>query len=106
MIGQVMVAVPAMFGAVAVIHLAPVKRSCRALQKLLDQVDRVVQIVVVHVAAVDVYLAFEFRARSLPIALENVAEVVIFAPVFGDRAVYLAGHLVPDAFRVAVWAYW
>src|SRR6266545_765884 len=104
MIGQVMIAVPAMFGAVAVIDLAPVKRIGRALQKLLNQVDRVVQIVVVHVAAVDVYLAFEFRAERLPIALENVAEVVIFAPVFGDRAVYLAGHLVPDALRIAVGA--
>src|SRR5215813_3851860 len=105
MIGQVMIAVPAMLGAVAVIHLAPVKRICRALQELLDQVHRVVQIVVVHVAAVDMYLAFEFRAERLPIALEDMAQVVIFAPVFGDRAVYIAGHLVPDALRIAVWAY-
>src|SRR5215813_14049253 len=105
MIGQAMIAVPAMLSAVAVINLATVKRICRALQKLLDQVDRVVQIVVVHVAAVDVYLAFEFRSERLPIALEDVAEVEIFAPVFGDRTVYVAGHLIPDALRIAVWAY-
>src|SRR5262245_13788128 len=102
MIGQAMIAVPAMFGAITVIHLAPVKRICRALQKLLDQVDGVVQIVIVHVAAVDVYLAFELRAERFPIALENVAEIVIVAPVFGDRTIYLAGHLVPDALRIAV----
>src|SRR5262245_55512065 len=101
-----MIAVPAVLGAVAVIHLARVKRIGRALQKLLDQVDRVIQIVVIHVATVDVYLAFELRAERLPITLEDVSEVVIFAPVFGDRTIHLAGHLVPDALRITVGAYW
>src|SRR5215468_7917852 len=98
-----MIAVPAMLGAVAVIHLAPVKWVGRPLQKFLDQIDRVVQIVIVHVAAVDVNLAFQLRTESLPIALEYIAEVVIFAPVFGHRMIYLAAHLVPDAFRITVW---
>src|SRR5512145_520081 len=34
-----------------------------------------------------------------------MAEVVVFAPVFGDRTVYLAGHLIPDALRIAVGAH-
>src|SRR5262245_22156835 len=105
MIGKVMIAVPAVLGAVAVIHFAGVKRSGCALQKLLDQVDRVVQIVVIHIAAVDVNLAFELRTERLPITFEDVAEVIIFAPVFGDRTIYLAGHLVPDALRVTVGPY-
>src|SRR5262249_33386797 len=104
-IGQVMIAIPAVLGAIAVIYLACIERIGCALQKLLDKIDCIVQIIVIHVAAIDVYLAFELRAERLPIAFEDMTEVIIFAPVFGHRTIYLAGHLVPDALRITVGAY-
>ena len=49
-------------------------------------------------------LALKFRAEFLPVALHNVAEIVIVAPVFSDLVVNFACALVPDALGVAIFA--
>src|SRR6185312_2430280 len=75
-----MVAVPAMLGTVAVVHLALVGRL-GVLQEILHQVNGIVQIVVVHVADIDVDLALQARRQLLPVALQDVAQVVVVLPI-------------------------
>ena len=55
------------------------------------RVDRVVQVEGIHVAAVDVNLPLQLRTQRLPVAFQDVAEIVVFAPVLGDGMVDLAG---------------
>ena len=57
-----------MFGARFVINFAAVMRILRRLQKILDQIHRIVQKVVVSLANVDVQLAFELWPKLRPIA--------------------------------------
>ena len=91
-----------MLGPVAVRDLAAVGRVLDLLEDVLHQVYGVVQIIVVHVADIDMDLALELLADLGPVALEDVAEVVVLAPVLGDRAVDHAGPLVPDPLGVSV----
>ena len=83
------IAVPAMFGAVAVLYFALVRRVGGGLQKIFDEVDGVVEHVVVGAAHVDAELAAEFWAERGPVALQDVAEVVVFLPIGGDFGIDL-----------------
>jgi hypothetical protein len=65
-----------------IIHFAAVVWVLSALQEVLHQVDRVIQIVIVGFANVDVKFAFELWPKLFPVALKNVAEVVMLPPVF------------------------
>src|SRR5262249_36324655 len=47
-------------------------------------------------------LPFELGSELRPIAFEDVSEVVMFTPVFGDRAVNFSGHLIPNPFRITI----
>src|SRR5262245_34949404 len=102
-VGPGVVPVPAVLGAVAVVHEPAVERVLRGLQEVLHEVDRVVQVVVVHVPAVEVDLPLELPPEApAPLAAQDVAEVVVLAPVLGDRAIDDPRPLVPDRLRVAV----
>ena len=90
---------------VAIVDLAPVIRIGRALEELLGQVHGVVEIVVIHVADIDVQFALELGPERQPVALQDVREVVVLAPVRGDGVVYDAGLLVPEAQRVTIVAH-
>src|SRR5690606_8887307 len=68
----------------------------------LHEVDRLVQVVVVHVADGDVQLAGQLRAQLSPVATQVVREIVVLAPVRGDLAIDLARDRVPDRRGVAV----
>jgi hypothetical protein len=60
----------------------PRRADSRASEELLDEVYRVVEVVVVHVADVDVNLAAQLLAEALvPVAAQDVGEVVVLAPV-------------------------
>ena len=83
-VGQIRVAVPAMFGFVSVFNFAIIGRIRGGLQKIFEQINGVVEHVIVRAAHVDVQLALKLRAEFRPIALENRAKVVMFLPVFGD----------------------
>ena len=101
-IRQSVVAVPAVLGPVAVINLAVVVGVFGVFQEFFHQVDRIVQVIVVHVANIDVNFALELGAESFPVALQDVAQVVVLAPVGRRVGINFAGQLVPDAPRVAV----
>ena len=67
-------------------------------------VDRVVQVEGVHVADVQVELALELRSERGPVALHDVAQVVVLAPVRRDALVDRARQLVENRRWVAVGA--
>ncbi len=72
-VGQIGVAVPAVFGFIAVFNFAVVGRVRGGLQKIFEKIDGVVQHVIVRAAHVDIQLALQLRAELGPIALENCA---------------------------------
>jgi len=69
------------FSTIAVVDFPTVIRIRSALQKLLHQVHGVVQVVVVHITAVDMDLTLEFGSEGFPVAFEDVAQVVVIAPI-------------------------
>src|SRR5690606_418637 len=97
------ITVPAVLCTITVGDLAVVVRIRRALEELLDQVDGVVEVVVIHVANVDVELPFELAAEPLaPVAAQDVAEVVVLPPVLGHFLVDHARPAIPDPLRIAI----
>src|SRR6185503_12380096 len=88
-VGPRVIAVPAMLRAWLVIDEPTVIRVLRRLQKILNQINRIVQKIVVRFADVDVQLSFELRTDPGPITFEDVSEIVILAPVLRDRAIDL-----------------
>ncbi len=56
------VSVPAMFRAISIIDYAIVMGTFRAFEKILHEIHRVVEIVVVHRAAVEVNFSLDFWA--------------------------------------------
>jgi hypothetical protein len=83
MVGPCLIAVPAVFGTVSVIHFAGVIGIRGIFKKLLHQVDGIVEVIIVHVPAIDMDLSFQFGTQCFPVAFEDITEVVIFSPVFG-----------------------
>ncbi len=100
------VAVPTVFRPVAVFDFAFVGGICGGLEEVFDQIDSVVEHVVVGAAYVDAEFAAEFGAEGGPVALEDVAEVVVFLPVGGDFRIDVAGFLVEDLHGITVGADW
>ena len=74
----------------------------RAVEEFLHEVNGVVEVVIVHGAAVDVDLAAKFRSELFPIPLQDVAKIVILSPVISHVRVDLARPFVPDTFRISV----
>ncbi len=70
-VGLFGIAVPAMLGPIAVEHLSAVGRVGRLLEEVFHQVDGVIEVIIVHIADVDVDLAFEVLADLGPVALER-----------------------------------
>lgn len=93
-IGIGMVAIPAMFRPVAVIDFTLIRRL-RLFEEILREIDRIVQVVIIHVADIDMDLALKFGAERFPVAFHDVTQVVILTPIFGDGRIDLAGALVP-----------
>src|SRR6185369_3873754 len=79
-----------------------VRRILRSFQKIVDEVDRVVEIIVVSLADVNVNLAGKLWPKLRPIAFEDVAEIVIVAPVLSDRMIDLSRQLVPNRLGITV----
>src|SRR5260370_21309451 len=105
-IRQRRIAIPAMFRAVAVLHLALVRHTARrrprGLQKILHQVNGIVQEVSIRAAYIDVQLALQLRPQRSPVALQLGVQVVVGLPVLGHFVVDLAGSLIEDRLRIAV----
>ncbi len=95
---------PAVRLAVAVHEEALVVRVLGLLHPLLELLRRVVQVVRVDVAGVEVQLVDELRAERRPVLLEVIAQVVVLLPVLRDLAIDLAGSLVEQRLEIAVLA--
>src|ERR1700752_1720871 len=91
-----------MLSARFVIDLTAERRILRGLQKILSEIDSVVEKKVVSLADVDIDLAGELWSEPGPIALEDVGEIVILTPVLRHGTIDLAGQLVPDRFGITV----
>src|ERR1700704_1911085 len=103
-VGPSVVAIPAMFGARFVVNFAAVVRILGALEKVIDEVDGIVEIVVVGLAHVDVKFAFEFRSQLFRVPPEDVTKVEMLPTVLGNGTINLSSHLVPDRFRVPIFS--
>src|ERR1019366_10745731 len=92
------IAVPAVFGSRAILHLTlvgdAVALRAGGLQEVLHQVNRVVQHVGVVRAHVDVQFALQLRTKSSPAALQDRIQVVVVVPVGRGLVVDHAGGLV------------
>ncbi len=71
-IGLGMIAIPAMLGTVAVVHLAVADRIGQLLQHILRGVDRIIQVVAVHIPHIDMDLPFQLPADLRPIPLNDM----------------------------------
>src|SRR5688572_23164602 len=76
------ISVPAMFSTIAIFHDRVRGRVGRP-QERLDAIDRVVQVVIVHVTGVDAQFPADFRAQSCPVATQDMRKVIVLPPVFG-----------------------
>ena len=85
------VAIPAVLGARLVVDFAVVVRVLGSLEKIFHQIHGVVEEIVVGLTDVDVQLAVELWSKLGPVALEDVAQVVILAPVGRDCRIDLSG---------------
>jgi hypothetical protein len=108
-VGQFRVAVPAVLGAIAVLDFSfigdAVTGRAGLVEKVLQQVDRVVEEVGVGGADIDVQFALQVGPQLVPIALQDGVQVVVIVPVGCDMVIDGAGLLVEDLRRIAVWAH-
>ena len=91
-----------MLGPVPVEDLPLVIGVCGLLQEILHQVYGVVQVVIIHIPAIDMDLSPELGAQVFPVPLQDIAQIIIFPPVRGHLRVYLPGFLVPDPLGVSI----
>ncbi len=93
----------------AIIEIARIIRTFAGqlggVEELLGQPHGAVEVVVIPGAHGKVQLADEFRAERLPVALQNVVEVVVLLPILGYMVIDRAGLRVEDQLRVAVLAH-
>src|SRR5437016_174729 len=75
------------------------------LEKVVEHVDGIIQVIAVRVA--DRYMDFpaKLRAERFPVLLEDEAKI-IFLPVFDDGPVDHAGLRIPEGYRPAALASW
>src|ERR1700680_297822 len=100
--GGVRVAAEAVRQVRAIFEIAGVIGIVGLGEKLLEEADGVVEIVGVARADLDVNLADELGSERLPVALKDVAQVVVLAPIGGDLMVNHAGKRIPDGLGVAI----
>src|ERR1700722_2809208 len=108
-VGLVGIAVPAMLGPVAVFHFAlvrhPVARGAGFIEKVLHQVNGVVEEVGIGRADVKMELPLELRPKLVPVALEDGIQIIVIVPVGGCLVVDGPGLLIENLRRVAVRAH-
>ena len=84
------------FHGTAVLERAGVEGVGSVFQEVLEQVNCKIQIVVIHIAAVDVEFTCQARSDSRPVVLDVVPEIVaVIAHVSGNFMVDFACSFVP-----------
>lgn len=70
-----------MFSTITIVHFTLVERILGFFQKVLHQIYSIVEIVVIHVAAENVDLAFQLGTERFPVSLQDVSKVVVLPPI-------------------------
>src|SRR5262245_55301501 len=73
----------------------------RLRQKIVKQMDGVVEEIIIGLADPDVELAAQFRGQRTPVLLQNEPQIV-FLPMLQNRAVDFPGLAVPQGLGIAV----
>src|SRR5215471_8945915 len=81
---------------------APVVWVRRRVHIILQQVDCAIEIERVSLDYPDMQFARELRAKRLPVALHDRAQVVVLFPVLGDLVIDPACPFVEDSLRISV----
>src|SRR5437867_13446331 len=89
--------------AAGAVHDPSVRGRVGFLEKVIEQVDGIIQVIVVRFANGDVDLTSKLWTDGLPILLEQHPQVVFF-PVIDDRLVDDAGLWVPKRNGTAIGA--
>jgi hypothetical protein len=82
-IGQFMVAIPAMLGAGSIVDFAVAGRLIQFFEHFFRAVNGVVQEIAVHFAHVNVDLALQLGAQPGPVPVDDVSEIVMIPPIPG-----------------------
>ncbi len=105
-IRQRRIAIPAVLRPRPVLHLAVIRhtmsRSTRGLQKILHQVNRVIQKVRVIATHIEMNLALQLRPKSLPVPLQLRIQIVVLLPVLRGLMVNRARLLIEDRLRISI----
>src|SRR5271156_3390112 len=100
------VAVPAVLGPLAIFHFAlvgdSVARGTRFVEKILHEVDSVVEEVRIGGADVKMDLALELGAQLIPVTLQNGVQVIVIVPVGGNLMIDDPSLLVENLRRIPV----
>ena len=80
----------------------PYGRILRGLEKRIDVAHGVREVPLIRRADREMNLACEAWADRRPVALEDVSEIGMVAPVLRDAVIDGSGALVPDHSRIAV----
>src|SRR5438876_6830796 len=80
--------------AAGAVHDARVSRWIGFLEKVVEHVDRIVQVVAVRVAYRDMDFPAKLRAERFPVLLEDEAKIIFF-PMIDDGPVDHAGLWIP-----------
>src|SRR6267378_6980152 len=90
----------------AILEISAVVRAMAGLpgafEKVFQQMNSAVQVIGVARAHLDVQFAHEFRTQRFPVALHDVAQIVVLSPVFGYFAVDDARLLVEYRLWIAI----
>ena len=68
-----MVAVPAVLGSVAIVNHAVVVRIFRTFKEFFHQVNCIIEVVIVHVSAIDMNFALQRGTDFSLVALQDIA---------------------------------
>src|SRR6186713_2615981 len=100
------IAVPAMLEAVSIRNLTFIGWVFRVREELIGKAYRAVEEVVVHRAYIYVQFAAElFAEPALPVAAQDLHQIVVLLPVLGDLVVDHARALVPDRRGITIRAH-
>src|SRR5437667_9785940 len=80
-----------------------VGRRVRLLQKIIEHVNSIIQIIAVCFADRNMDFASHLRAKRLPVLFEDETKI-IFRPMLGGRFVDCTGLRVPERYRMTILA--
>ena len=104
------VSIPAVLRAGSILNLTlignPVSRHPRRFQKILHQINRIIQKVSVVTAHIQMNLPPQLRPQRCPIPLQLRVEIVMLLPILSDLMVDLPGLLIEDRLGIPIRSLW